>query len=89
MLTRQQALDEAQRQKDALKTIARWRQQLFLVTACFVPFAFYGLQGSGVRFGVGVGAAVLGAITLLLTFIVNLSIRNGHRNVEKILDSIS
>ena len=88
MLTREQAIDEARRQKEALTTIGTWRRVLFLVTSVFVVLAAFGIQGSGVIFGLGIAAAVIAAISCLAMFIVNLSIRNGHRNVERILDSL-
>ena len=88
MLTREQALDEARRQKEALATIGTWRRVLFLVTSVFVVLAVFGLQSSGVVFGLGIAAVVAAVISGLTMFIVNLSIRNGHRNVERILDSL-
>ena len=89
MLTRRQALEEAQRQKEALAEIGAWRRNLFILTSVFLVLAIFGLQSSGVFFGLGICAAVLTGISLLLTFIVNLSIRNGRRNVERILESIT
>ena len=89
MLTREQALDEARRQKEALATIGTWRRVLFLVTSVFVVLAAFGLQGSGVVFGLGIAAVVAAVISGLAMFIVNLSIRNGHRNVERILASLN
>jgi len=88
MLTKRQALDEAQRQKEALAEIGIWRRNLFIMTSVFLVFAIFGVQGSGTVFVLGVCAAVLTAVSLILTFIVNLSIRNGRRNVERILESI-
>lgn len=88
MLTRRQALEEAQRQKEALTEIGGWRRNLFILTSVFLVFAIFGLQSSGVFFVLGICAAVLTGISFLLTFIVNLSIRNGRRNVEQILESI-
>lgn len=87
MLSRQQALDEAQKQKNALVIIARWRRNLFILTACFLMVALYELSAGGYTV-VGIIAAVLSAVCLILSFIVNLSIRNGHKNVERILDSL-
>ena len=88
MLTREQAIDEARRQKEALTTIGTWRRVLFLVTSVFVVLGAFGLQGSGVVFAVGIAAIVAAVISGLAMFVVNLSIRNGHRNVERILDSL-
>ena len=88
MLTKQQALDEARKQKEALAKIGIWRRNLFILTSVFLVFAVFGLRSSGVFFVLGICAAVLTGVSLLLTFIVNLSIRNGRRNVERILESI-
>ena len=85
-LTKTQAIEEAKLQKKALATMGTWRRVLFVLTTCLAVMAFFGIQ-SGATVP-GVIAAVLAGITLLLTFIVNLSIRNGHRNVEKILASL-
>ncbi len=88
MLTREQALDEARHQKEALTTIGTWRRVLFLATDLLVVLAIFGIQSSGVAFGLGIAAAVAAAISGLAMFTVNLSIRNGHRNVERILASL-
>ncbi len=88
ILSKTQAIEEAKLQKKALATMGTWRLALFILTACLAVLAFSGIQTGAGWFVPGVIAAVLAGITLLLAFIVNLSIRNGHRNVERILDSI-
>lgn len=87
MLSREQALDEARRQKEALATIGGWRRCLFLLTASLAAVAVFGFQAEGWLI-LGVIAAIAGAVSLVLTCLVDLSIRNGHRNVERILDSL-
>ena len=88
ILTKQQALEEAQMQKKALATMGVWRNVLFLLTACFAFLAVFALQTGGSWFVPGIVAAALAGISLLLMLIVNLSIRNGNRNVQKILASL-
>lgn len=88
MLTRQQALDEAKRQKQALRTLGGWRRVLFIFAACLMSVAAFGLRSGGPPRCLGFAAAVLGGVSLLLAFIVDLSIRNGRRNVENILRSL-
>ena len=88
MLNREQALDEARKQKAALETIGGWRRVLFIATATLLVLAVFGLQQSGVLFVLGVAAAIAAAISCMTMFVVNLSIRNGHRNVERILASL-
>ena len=43
MLTKEQLLDEAQKQKQALSVMGRWRSWLFVLTTCFVVVAAFGL----------------------------------------------
>lgn len=88
MLSKQQLLDEARQQKKALAMMGRWRNYLFILTTSLMVVAFFGLCASGAAFVAGVAAVVFAVISFVLLLLVNLSIRNGHRNVEKILDSI-
>lgn len=88
MLSREQALDEARRQKEALRKIGGWRRCLFLLSASLFAVAVFGLTSGGAYFTLGVIAAVAAAVGVLLTCVVDLSIRNGHRNVERILKSL-
>ena len=65
MLNREQALDEARKQKAALETIGSWRRGLFIAAATFLVLAVFGLRQSGVLFGLGVGAAVCAALSCI------------------------
>lgn len=87
MLSRELALDEARKQKEALAKIGGWRRTLFLITASLAALAVFGFQMSG-WLVLGVVAAIAAAVSFLLTCVVDLSVRNGRRNVEKILDSL-
>ncbi len=88
MLTKAQLLDEAQKQKKALSIMGRWRSWLFVLTACAAVLAAFGLRQSGPAFVVGVVSAILGALLFVSLLLVNLSIRNGHRNVERLLEAL-
>ena len=88
MLTKEQLLDEAQKQKNALTVMGQWRSWLFGLTTVFLVLTAAGLRQSGVLFVLGIVAAVCMAICFILLLLVNLSIRNGRRNVEQILDSL-
>ena len=88
MLTKEQALDEAQKQKKALALMGRWRNWLFILTTCLMVVAAFGLRKSGALFVLGVTFAALTILSFILLLLVNLSIRNGRRNVERILDSL-
>lgn len=85
MLTKQELLDEAQKQKRALAVIGVWRNWLFVLTTLALVLGLWGLQHA---FALGIAALILAAVCFTLLLLVNLSIRNGHRNVERILDSL-
>lgn len=86
MLTPKQALSEAQRQKEALRTISGWRRILFVVTACFVALAAWGFTAGALP--AGIAGTVLGVVGMVLTLLVHLSIVRGEKNVEAILASL-
>lgn len=88
MLNREQALDEARRQKEALAKIGGWRRFLFRLTASLLVLAVFGTPRGGALSALGVTAAIAAVVSFLLTCVVDLSIRNGRRNVERILDSL-
>ncbi len=88
MLTKEQLLDEARKQKQALSIMGRWRNWLFILTTCFMVVAVFGLRKSGPAFVLGMIAVVLAILCFVLLLLVNLSIRNGHRNVERLLESL-
>ena len=88
VLTKKQAVEEARLQTKALAALSAWRSFLFLLTACLVVLAVFAIRTGGTWFVPGILSAVLAGISLLLMLIVNLSIRNGNRNVEKILASL-
>lgn len=85
MLTKEQLLDEARQQKKALALMGRWRNALFALTTSLMVLAVFGFRKSVVM---GVVSTAFAVVSFVLLLLVNLSIRNGHRNVEKILDSI-
>ena len=87
MLSRELALAEARKQKEALARIGGWRRFLFLLAASLAAVAVFGFRMEGWLI-LGVAAAIAAAVSLVLAFIVDLSIRNGHRNVERILESL-
>ena len=87
MLCRELALDEARKQKEALAELGSWRRYLFLLTTSLSALAVLGFQMAD-RPALGIAAVIAAAVCLTLTGLVDLSIRNGRRNVEKILDSL-
>jgi hypothetical protein len=88
MLTKEQLIDEAQKQKKALAMMGHWRSCLFVLTTTLMVLSAFGLRKSGAAFVLGVIAAIFAALCFAMLLLVNLSIRNGRRNVERLLDSL-
>ena len=86
MLTPQQALEEARREKRALHIIRGWFRTLFVLTACAVALAGWGFTTA--RLLPGIVGTVLALIGVSLTFVVHLCMVRGKQNVEKILESL-
>ena len=85
MLSKEQLLDEARQQKKALAMMGRWRNGLFVLTTTLMVLAAFGFRKSVVM---GVVSTAFAVVSFVLLLLVNLSIRNGHRNVEQILESL-
>lgn len=88
MLTREQLLDEAQKQKQALAIMGTWRSALFAATTVLLVLAVWGLRSGGAALIVGIAGVVLTILSFTAMLVVNLGIRNGRRNVERLLDSL-
>jgi len=86
MLTQQQAINEARREKQALHTIGHWFCILFLLTGCAVALAAWGFTTAHLL--PGIAGAALAAAGAGLTICVHLCMVRGKQNVEKILASL-
>lgn len=85
---KRQLAEEARLQSDALRRIGRWRTAAMGVSSVGIALIYAGfIAGQGLLMGIA------GVILLLLgiggALILNLGIRNGRRNVEKILEAIA
>lgn len=86
MLTPKQALNEAQRQKQALRTIGSWRRVMFVLSACAVALAAWGFTAGVLP--AGIAGAVLGLAGMALTLLIHRSMVCGEKNVEAILAAL-
>lgn len=78
--------EEAKLQMTALKRIGRWRTVALFISAVGVAAAYTGLSSQTHNLFLcipGIAAILLG---LICAIVLNLGIRNGRRNVGKILD---
>lgn len=77
-------LNEAHMQTKALKKLEKWlRNSIAFSTVSFV-IAYWGVQGENIRFTLGIISSIFTLLSVISAIIINLGIRNGKRNVEKI-----
>lgn len=81
-----QLSQEAGLQIKALKKIERWKTIALAVSAAGVAFLYAGFAGSGGRFFFGILGALLVLAGIISAAVFNLGLKNGRRNVEKMLN---
>ncbi len=77
---------EAALQTRALGQIDRWKKIALALSATGVAFIYAGFAGQSENLFLGISGIVLSLTGLGSASVFNLGIRNGKRNVEKILD---
>ena len=86
-LSSSQLMQEAKRQSEALKMIGRWRTIGFVAAAVGAVLLYNGLTGASRNISLIVLGTVIVAIGMTAAILCDMGIRNGRRNVEKILDA--
>ena len=85
-LTAKELMQEAKRQSQALKMIGRWRTIGFVVAAVGAVLLYNGVTGADRSVPLIAAGTVIVAIGMVAAILCDMGIRNGRRNVEKILD---
>lgn len=80
-------LREAKQQKDALARLSRWMRNAMLLSSCAAVLAWWGLSGAGLRFACGVTGTALAIAGAGCAALIGLGIRNGSRNVSRLLQA--
>ena len=80
-----QMLDEANKQTKALSKLGKWLKNIKMISTIFFIISYWGLTGSDLRFVFGVMGLISTIVCIIFAIVVNLGIKNGKRNVEKIL----
>ncbi len=83
--TPRQLLEEARQQKEALAQLGGWQRNAMLASSCGAALAWWGLTGGGVRSVLGAAGVLLTLTGVLCAALIGLGIRNGRRNVERLL----
>ena len=76
---------EAEMQMKALKKIGQWRILALAVSTLGVAMAYAGLAGMVPSAFLGVSGIVLTVLAAAAALVFNLGLKNGRRNVEKML----
>ena len=76
---------EAEMQIKALKKIEKWKNAALAISAIGVVLIYTGFSGDEKNLFLGILGIVLLIISTSSAIILNLGLRNGRRNVEKIL----
>ena len=80
-------MQEAKRQSQALKMIGRWRTIGFVAAAVGAVLLYNGLTGADRSIPLIALGTVIVAVGMAAAILCDMGIRNGRRNVEKILDA--
>lgn len=78
-------LDEAEKQTKAINNLKKWLRHSIGLSTITMVIAYFGIKGNGIIFTLGVIGIILTVICLAAAFLINLGIRNGKNNIEKIL----
>lgn len=76
---------ESEQQLKALKMIGRWRTLALALSAVGIALAYYGFHGAAKNLSMGIPGILLIVVGFAGAAILNLGIRNGKRNVEKMI----
>ena len=76
---------EASLQAKEIKKLEKWLRMFLSVSSIFLVIAYWGMQGEGTRFAVGVTGVVFTVICILLAAVINLGIKKGRANVRRML----
>ena len=77
--------EEARLQNKALKRISTWKSLAMAVATLGVAITYAGFAGSCIRLFFGISGIVMILLGTFSAVLLNLGLRNGRKNVEKIL----
>lgn len=80
-------VEEAKKQSAALKTIGKWRRWAMVIAGIGAVLIYGGLTHSPQWVPLTVVGAAVTILGLMAAIACDMGIRNGRKNVEKILDA--
>ena len=81
-------MTEAEMQLKALKKINKWKLYAIALSTIGVALTYAGMAGDTHHLGLGIPGIILIVVSIAAAFLLNLGLRNGRRNVEKILNAV-
>ncbi|MDE5910541.1 MAG: hypothetical protein K2H52_17700 [Lachnospiraceae bacterium] len=87
-LEKDSLLTEAKMQIKALKKINEWKRLAIIVSTIGVAIAYAGIAGTPSYIFLGILGIFLTLAGAVLAVVTNLGLRNGRRNVEKMIHII-
>lgn len=80
--------EEVKMQTAALKRINRWKMTAFVISAVGVALIYGGFAGREQNLFCGIGGIAAMAVGTVGVVVLNLGLKNGRRNVEKMLKAL-
>lgn len=86
VIERERLSNEAQMQLKSLKKIEIWKNTAIALSTLGVALTYAGLAGTGRNIFLGIPGVIIIIAGLGSALVLNLGLKNGRRNVEKILN---
>lgn len=80
---------EAQMQMNALKKISRWRTIAIALSTLGAALIYAGFAGADCNLFLGIPGIIVILLGAVSAIILNLGIKNGRRNVEKMINLLN
>lgn len=79
---------EAELQLKALKKINKWKWSAIALSTIGVALTYAGMAGDSRHLCLGIPGIILIITGVIVALLLNLGLRNGRQNVEKILNAV-
>ncbi len=87
-IEKENLVKEAKMQIKALKKIDIWKKTALALSTLGVTVSYAGLAGTSPRLFLGIPGIFLAVVGIIIAAILNMGLKNGRRNVEKIINAI-
>ena len=85
-MTSQQLSTEVKLQLQEINKLVKWARITLAFSSIFFAVSYWGMQGKGSRFVIGIVGIVFAIVFVLFTAIINLGVKRGRQNVKKMIE---